>query len=450
MEGQKRAPVLGVLGGTFDPPHMAHVLMVTLAMSRGLVDRMLVAPCWQHPLGKQMSPFASRLAWTRAAMSIHPEGVRVSDIERRLADEHGGPSYTLRLLEAVAARYPDQRVRLVIGSDIIATGEIERWQRHEELLERFDPIVLPRSGYTDQTCALPEVSSTQVRAWLEAPESEEARGGLAATVPAAVLDLLLGERRGEIWLIGRGNVACHAEPWLAAQGFSPVSLGARELLSGMVRLPDTSPRAVWLLCRDQDLPRVAQCLRGRLDTDVVALHAAGALRAGDDKALARLAAAGHPVGTIHPICSLRQEVHDASMLDGACFGIEGDEPARELAIEIAGEDCFLDLGHLDDKQRIAYHAACALAANHLAVLRQSAAEVLCRQRHPPERVNRALAVLLRSALDNLLALGVPDGITGPVARNDKVTVAAHLDALDADTAALYRHLSERLQRIVQR
>jgi nicotinate-nucleotide adenylyltransferase len=450
MDGSDSLPVLGVLGGTFDPPHVAHVLMVTHARSRGLVDRMLVAPCWQHPLGKKMSPFASRLAWTRVAMAVHGPGVRVTDLERRLADEHGGPSYTLRLLEAVAERHPEHTVRLVIGSDIIATKEIERWHEHEELVERFCPIVLPRAGYEpEEPCALPEVSSTQVRAWLEAPDTEEARTGLAATVPKAVLDLLLGEPRGEIWLVGRGNVACHVEPWLAAQGFSPRSLGVRELLSGMVHLPGSTPRAVWLLCRDQDLPRVAQCLRGRLDPEVVVLHAAGALRARDDKALARLAAAGHKVATMHPICSLRAERHDVGLLDGALFGIEGDEEARDLAIELAGEDGFLDLADLGEKQRTAYHAACALAANHLAVLRQGAAEVLCRQRHPPERVNEALAALLRSALDNLLVLGVPDGITGPVARGDKITVAAHLDSLDPDTADLYRLLSDRLQNIVK-
>ena len=60
---------------------------------------------------------------------------------------------------------------------IIATGEIERWHEHEELCERFRPIVLPRAGYTDDPCALPEVSSTKVRAWLEAPKSEEAQAG---------------------------------------------------------------------------------------------------------------------------------------------------------------------------------------------------------------------------------------------------------------------------------
>ena len=105
---------------------------------------------------------------------------------------------------------------------------------------------------------------------------------------------------------------------------------------------------------------------------------------------------------------------------------------------------WLDLGSLDEGQRLGYHAACALAANHLAVLDAAAVEVLAGQGHDRKKVDAAMAALMRSALDNLLALGFPAGVTGPAARGDRATVRAHLDALDADTAALYRELSERL------
>src|SRR5690606_33178666 len=98
--------------------------------------------------------------------------------------------------------------------------------------------------------------------------------------------------------------------------------------------------------------------------------------------------------------------------------------------------------------RRAYHGACALAANHLAVLEHTAAAVLRAQGHPRERVDAALGVLLRSALDNLLALGIPAGITGPVVRGDTATVRGHIDALDDDAGALYRVLCEHLERLV--
>jgi predicted short-subunit dehydrogenase-like oxidoreductase (DUF2520 family) len=58
--------------------------------------------------------------------------------------------------------------------------------------------------------------------------------------------------------------------------------------------------------------------------------------------------------------------------------------------------------------------------------------------------------LVASALANLLELGIPAGITGPVARGDTAAVQRHLDALPPDAAELYRMLSDRLQALVRR
>jgi predicted short-subunit dehydrogenase-like oxidoreductase (DUF2520 family) len=82
------------------------------------------------------------------------------------------------------------------------------------------------------------------------------------------------------------------------------------------------------------------------------------------------------------------------------------------------------------------------------VISEAAAHVLVEQGHPRDVVDRGLATLLRSSLENLLALGVPGGITGPVARGDTATVERHLGALPEDAADLYRTLSERLRRLV--
>ncbi|MFY0531377.1 nicotinate-nicotinamide nucleotide adenylyltransferase [Nannocystis pusilla] len=83
-------PVLAVLGGSFDPPHLGHALIPTYLLARGLADRVLVAPCWSHPFAKQMMPFADRLALTRLAMAAQAETVEVSDVEARLAARRGG------------------------------------------------------------------------------------------------------------------------------------------------------------------------------------------------------------------------------------------------------------------------------------------------------------------------------------------------------------------------
>ncbi|HFE44725.1 MAG TPA: DUF2520 domain-containing protein, partial [Nannocystis exedens] len=133
----------------------------------------------------------------------------------------------------------------------------------------------------------------------------------------------------------------------------------------------------------------------------------------------------------------------------ATFGVEGDEAAMEVARRMIGEQPTIDLRGLDEQDRRAYHGACALAANHLGVLYGEASAVLeavgCARR-PAEQ---AIGSLLRSSLSNLLALGVPAGVTGPVARGDRAAIDGHLEALSGPARAIYRLLSERLAEILR-
>ncbi|HEY0137713.1 MAG TPA: DUF2520 domain-containing protein, partial [Nannocystis sp.] len=152
---------------------------------------------------------------------------------------------------------------------------------------------------------------------------------------------------------------------------------------------------------------------------------------------------GFPVGTLHPICSLRKEL-PRGLLDVCSFGIEGDKPARELALRLIGEQPWLDLEGQDAAQRARYHAACALAANYVAVLYDGARSTLREQGHPAEGVDAALAVLMRSALENLLALGIPRGVTGPIARGDQGAADRHAQALGGPAGELYAQLGARL------
>jgi nicotinate (nicotinamide) nucleotide adenylyltransferase len=444
MKSFRGRGVLGVFGGSFDPPHLGHAMLPTYLRLRGLVDRVLVAPCADHPFGKPMRPFVDRLAWTRVAMEPHGDFVEVSAIEADLAMRKDGPSYTLRLLEAVAAAEPDWDVRLVVGSDIVDSGETQRWHRWDRIVEAFSPIVVPRAGHAPaEQCVLPEVSSTAVREALAQSQWDT----LASWVPAQVLARLREPVLGTVWIVGQGNVAAHAGPWLRALGWSVVPLAGRSV-TGSLREDLAEPDAVWVLVSDPSITEVAERLAdsGRLPSQVPVLHGAGAALARE--ALAPLADAGHPVGTLHPICSLRAELVWPSNLSRAGFGIEGDPAARAVALRFVQGHPWLDLQTLDAGGRLAYHGACALAANHLSVLMDAAARALTDQGHPDDAVQASLAVLLESSLSNLVALGIPKGITGPVARGDTQTVQRHLEALPEPAKTLYRELSDRLVKLV--
>jgi len=151
---------VAIFGGSFNPPHVAHVLACALLLSVEDVDRVLVMPTYRHPFAKSLAPFDDRVKMCEIAMAWIPR-VEVSRIEEAI----GGESRTLRTLEVLVEAHPDWRPRLVIGGDVLA--EAPRWHGFDAIARIAPPIVLPRAGFEtpDQGMALlPDVSSTQVRA----------------------------------------------------------------------------------------------------------------------------------------------------------------------------------------------------------------------------------------------------------------------------------------------
>jgi predicted short-subunit dehydrogenase-like oxidoreductase (DUF2520 family) len=134
---------------------------------------------------------------------------------------------------------------------------------------------------------------------------------------------------------------------------------------------------------------------------------------------------------LHPVMTFTGRDDDVDRLAGTCFGVTAPEvlrPAAEaLVIEMGGEPVFIA-----EERRDLYHAALAGAANHLITL-VAQAQNLLRAAGVPDPA-RLLGPLLSAALDNGLRFG-DAGLTGPVARGDADTVAAHVAALDAEPSA---------------
>ena len=158
---------LGVFGGSFDPPHVAHTLAVVYALSAHALDRVLVVPAFRHPFDKPLAPFEHRVRMCQIAMRDLAR-VEVSSIESEL----GGTSRTLRTLEALAERHPGAALRLLLGSDLLA--ETPSWQRYDRIRELAPPIVIGREGSAPPDMpALPALSSTEARRRLHAGLSTE-------------------------------------------------------------------------------------------------------------------------------------------------------------------------------------------------------------------------------------------------------------------------------------
>jgi nicotinate-nucleotide adenylyltransferase len=177
---------VALFGGSFNPPHVGHVLAVAYVLSTQAIDHVVVVPVFEHALGKQLVPFAQRTEMTRLAFG-GLKSVEVSEIEAEL----GAPSRTLRTIEALERLHPDWRLRLVVGSDIL--GELSQWHAYEEIERRAPPLVVTRAGAKVATALpamLPEVSSTRVRRLLAARRPDTLDPELEASLPRAVREYI--------------------------------------------------------------------------------------------------------------------------------------------------------------------------------------------------------------------------------------------------------------------
>jgi len=151
---------VAVFGGSFNPPHVAHVLACALLLSVEDIEQVVVVPTYKHPFAKALAPFEDRLRMCELAM-----GCMTRVVVSRVEEEIGGESRTLRTLEHLGSTHPDWSLRLAIGADILA--EAPRWYGFSEITKLAPLIVLARAGIAAPQAGpplLPEVSSSQVRA----------------------------------------------------------------------------------------------------------------------------------------------------------------------------------------------------------------------------------------------------------------------------------------------
>lgn len=174
--------VVAFFGGSFNPPHVGHVLAVAYVLATAPVDEVLVVPCFRHPFAKELAPFEDRFAMCELAMGWLPR-TTVSRVELEL----GGESRTLRTVEHLRAAHPDHAYRLVVGADVLGDGP--RWHGFERLRQIAPFLVLGRQGIATEGApppVLPDVSSTAVREAIR----EGRRAALEPLVPRAVLSYI--------------------------------------------------------------------------------------------------------------------------------------------------------------------------------------------------------------------------------------------------------------------
>lgn len=160
------APRYGVLGGTFDPPHLAHLVVAQEALVRLDLDRIYFVPTGQppHKIGRPISPAADRRAMVELAIAANP-GFALSTVDL----DRTGPSYTAEMLHRLRAGWGrDAEIALLLGWDMLL--DLPTWHEPAAVVAASTRIVaLHRPGYTadpDQlsrlASALPDLPSRLV------------------------------------------------------------------------------------------------------------------------------------------------------------------------------------------------------------------------------------------------------------------------------------------------
>lgn len=231
-------------------------------------------------------------------------------------------------------------------------------------------------------------------------------------------------------IVGRGRAATSFAAALAATGRWRVLglLGRDDDVAGaadgadlvLLAVPDAAVAPVAATVRPG--PAAVAHVAGSLGLDVLAPHERRAV--------------------LHPLASLPGGDLGADRLRGAWWGLAaGGDPI--------GDDVVADLGghalHVRDADRDRYHAAAAIAANHVVALLGQVERVAASIGVPLE----AYLALARGALDNVAALGPADALTGPVARGDAATVERHRRALPAAEREGYDAMVREAERLAR-
>lgn len=145
---------LGIFGGTFNPPHVGHLIVAESVRDQMQLDRIFFVPSASPP-HKQDPAIAvpsARLQMTRLAVAGNTR-FEVSEIEL----DREGPSYTIDTVAGIADLYPRGNLLLIIGVDNLL--EFDSWKSPREILQKADLVVMTRPGFQ-----IPDAKNEFIRA----------------------------------------------------------------------------------------------------------------------------------------------------------------------------------------------------------------------------------------------------------------------------------------------
>ena len=242
----------------------------------------------------------------------------------------------------------------------------------------------------------------------------------------------------KIGFIGAGTVGTALAIGLSARGYAIKSVSSRTRTSAeklAKQIPGCRPLdsnqavadaadLVFITTPDAAIPVVAAEIRWHKGQSVV--HCSGV---DSTETLKPARKEGAQVGAFHPLQTFASVKQAIDNLPGSTFAIEAEEPLlnmlTRMAVDLEGNSI-----ELKASDKVVYHAAAVITSNYLVTLVKLATDLWQSFDVPPEVATKALMPLLKGTLNNIENVGIPNCLTGPIARGDSGTVIKHIKALD--------------------
>jgi len=248
----------------------------------------------------------------------------------------------------------------------------------------------------------------------------------------------------KLGFIGAGTVGTALSVRLSSKGYQVVAVSSRsqasarklaQVVSGCHAFNNNQDVAdtaelIFITTPDDAIASVASEIQWHRGQSVV--HCSGALSTDILESAKKL---GAQVGAFHPLQTFASVKQAIENIPGSTFAAEAEEPLlstlKDMATALDGQ--WIELKAND---KVAYHAAAVIACNYLVTLVKLATDLWQSFNIPQSQATQALLPLIRGTIHNIDTVGIPQCLTGPIARGDIETIKKHLDALQKVAPAL--------------
>lgn len=128
---------IGILGGAFDPPHVAHLIIAEQIIDYMQLDEMWLVPVYSHPFEKKMASVEERLAMTQL---LATDRIKASDFEYK----YNTSSITIETMSLLKKHYPEDEFYWCMGSDLLP--DFYKWDEWKKLINEYNIVVYPRAS----------------------------------------------------------------------------------------------------------------------------------------------------------------------------------------------------------------------------------------------------------------------------------------------------------------